>query len=820
MAQYLELEIKGLNTNPSPFGTKGGTLATALNININQPNTASSRRGFKKYGDQIILSGSNRFSKFYSFKDSILVHYGDELYLDSDDAGTWSAYPEDMEPADDTIGMSSIQNNGSIFFCTNGGVKKLDSKAGTIIAAGVPKAIGADWALATNSTWFTNDNQVAYRVVWGYTDANSIVTLGTPSERIEVINSSGGNKSVDLTIYIPDGITTSYFYQVYRSSLSSGATIVANDELQLVYELFPTSAEIASGSISLSDVTPETLKGATIYTAATQEGIAQANEPPPLAKDVTFYKNVALYANTKTRHRKYLTLLGVGGDEGIGIADIITIGGVSFTGAAAQDHTVGEFLIDTSGTAAENIANTAKSLAQVINRYVNNTVTYAYYVSGYDQLPGKILIERRNLADTSFNISFTNGSTDDHSEAWNPVLTSAITSDNEEKTNRIYISKFNQIDVVPLVNFLDVGSGSSEIRRVIALRDSVFIFKDDGEVYRLVGEEINTFAVSLFDNTTKIISPKTAVPFNNQIFTFSDQGIVAVSDTGVAIKSWDIQDLLETYYDNSTFDQNGFAVNYDSDNKYIISLGIECLVYNSLTNSWTKWDQNREAAFVNPADDKLYWGDNDGYVYQERKDFTKFDFADDAFDVTVVSADSYNVTLTSLTNVEVGMTLRQGSRSAYITEFATDNVVTVDEIQIWVAGAATVNESIDCQLKWLPIYTENPGVMKRFREMTIMFRDMNEQFSIITSSNFDTTTEVTATISPSFSGVGWGSFAWGDEPWGGATSGSQEVRSYFPLTQQRALWANVKIRTQRAFTEFTLNAISVQFDQASERFRK
>ena len=167
---------------------------------------------------------------------------------------------------------------------------------------------------------------------------------------------------------------------MYRSGFSAGATTVANDELQLVYENNPTSAEITAGSITFTDNTPDSLRGATIYTAPTQEGIGQANELPPLAVDVTAYKNYAMYANTKTRHRKNITLLAVGGDSGVDVGDIITIDSVDFTAGAVQDHTTGTWAIVDTGTAAENIRDTAQSLVQVINRYASSTTVYAYYV--------------------------------------------------------------------------------------------------------------------------------------------------------------------------------------------------------------------------------------------------------------------------------------------------------------------------------------------------------------------------------------------------------------------------------------------------------
>jgi hypothetical protein len=483
MPQVLNLKVSGLNTNPSEFGAREGSLKVAKNVNIDSPHTATSRRGFTKYGDPLSATGSGTYKSFYNYEDTILTHYGSSLYKD-DGSGTWSVVSNFFDPSDSEVGIRSIKNNGSIFFTTDNGIYKLDDINNTPALAGIPRAIGFDTSLDGSSGFFTANTQVAYRVVWGKTDANGVVSLGFPSERGEIANVNAEEtgaytetRNVSLTIYIPSEITTDYFFQVYRSGFSADENTVANDELQLVYENNPTSAEITAGEITFIDNTPDSLRGATIYTAPTQEGIGQANELPPLSVDCTTYKGYGLYANTKTKHRKYITLLAVGGSSGLNIADEITIAGVAYTAAAAQDADAGEFEVVTSGTAAENIRDTAKSLVQVINRYTTNTETYAYYVSGYDELPGKILIERRDLSDTSFDITWDRASTGGNDGTmWKPPLgTTPITSDNEEKGNRIYVSKYSEFDAVPILQYFDAGSGNSAIRRIISLRDSVIL---------------------------------------------------------------------------------------------------------------------------------------------------------------------------------------------------------------------------------------------------------------------------------------------------------------------------------------------------------
>jgi hypothetical protein len=1025
MAQKLELKISGLKTNPSQFGAKEGALKIAKNIVIDRPNTAGSRRGLDTYNHDLDDTGSGSFEGFFNYNSTLFTKYGDTFYRDDND-GDWLAVKGSYTAPDSELKTRSVQNNGSFFFTTDAGLYKMESTTADPELAGIPRAIGMDLALVGDSGFFTANKQIAYRVVWGKKDVNGVVSLGYPSERGEIANVSSetgeytDNTDVQLTIYIPNGITTDYFFQVYRSGFSANENTVANDELQLVYENNPTAAEITAGSITFIDNTPDSLRGATIYTAPSQEGILQANELPPLSNDITMYKNYCLFANTRTRHFFNLTLLSVGGSDGLQVGDIITIGGVDFTAAVAQNHALGEFLLDTTGTAAENIANTTKSLVQVINRYNTNTVTYAYYTSGFDELPGQMLIQRRDLTDTSFNITYDAVDTgNDNGDMFNPPLSQvARTSTNENKPNRIYVSKIQQVDAVPTLQFFDAGQDDSAIKRIISLRDSAWALKDNGEIYRLVGETVADFQLLKFDSTTSIIGSRTATVFNNQIWCFTDQGVVAISDSGVAVRSFDIEDQLKDYFNSSTFPSLAFGVTYESERKYLLHTGNETFVFNSFTNAWTKWDTLGEAAFVNPTDNKLYWGKTDGFVYQERKNFDRFDYADKSYDINILSAADSYVVIDYNPNIQVGQTIRQGSTSGYISAITTgkrypiaryttsgtdadltspsaaynsattfvpvgvdfpddywfasdkhfwhlpvnaagqqvmplegdfgnygdliydtgstvaetvrtfaedsfnglqtvelprtangttdggsfkvsynksawqyaievgsapsaerifvsqngsvyirgtgaggdefvderlvtrwiDNkigpagstspeafgdidrvvddgsqeamLITLDKPKEFLDGSATSNDFIDCELQWLEIYGDNPGIVKKWKEMTVYFRDMNDQFKVVSSNNFDNVNKVTTTITPTYIGAGWGTLPWGVGPWGGNSSGNQENRTYFPIQFMRAIWQNIKIETNRAFTNFTLNAISIIYEDMDTEFTK
>lgn len=819
MGQVIDLKAKGLYTHPNQLGSvPQGALTEAKNVVIDKDDVIETKRGSKPH----ITSLTSAPKQLMSYKDRILVHFGSTIAYDSDGDGTDVDYNGTYDAISNRR-MRYIRSNQNLYFTTDDGVYRLTTLAGTPTLAGGIKALDGSASLTGTSGFMATDTQVAYRIVWGLKDANDNLILGAPSSRITIANSSGGTRDVDLTFIIPDDVTTDYFYQIYRSGESASASSEANDELQLVIEAHPSAGEITAQEVTVTDNVPNALRGASLYTNPSQQGIANANDIPPVAKDVTVFRNHALYANTKTKQRLFVDLIAVGTGN-LDIDDTVTVGGETFTGKAAEDAASNEFLIETGGTVSFNIAETAKSLIRVVNQ--STATVYGYYISNFDDLPGKMLFESKAFTDTEFTAS------SNVPDAFNPTLTSE-SSTNEEKVNRFYIAKPFQPDAVPILNYIDVGSQDDEILRIIALRDSCFILKEDG-IFRLTGTDIGNFSVSLFDNTAIQRGVDTADTLNNQIFCYSTQGVISVSDNGVQVLSRPIEeDLLEVSSDAfSSFDTIAFGVGYESERKYILyvptldtdTYATQAFVYNTFTSSWTQWVENRTCAIINPGDDKLYTGQGDANnVRQERKTYTINDYTENEYAVTISSYSSTVVTLADASNAAIGQTLAQENddgvviRQAKITA-VDSNDVTVDREVIWETSAAGVLfDPIDVRLQWAPIHGGNPGVVKHFPEVTMFFRDAQfKSIDISFSSNF-TDSDIDTPLLPVVNGAfGYGQF--GQVPWGGGPPAVQPIRTYIPLEQQRAHWLNMTIEHNEAATKMGISGFSFILYLDSERF--
>lgn len=243
-------------------------------------------------------------------------------------------------------------------------------------------------------------------------------------------------------------------------------------------------------------------------------------------------------------------------------------------------------------------------------------------------------------------------------------------SNNEVKPNRLYYSKYQQPEAVPQLNFIDIGAEDKEILRIFPLRDSLFIFKEEG-LYRLSGE-IAPFQVSLFDSSCLLIAPDSVAVSNNQVFGWTTQGISSVTEVGVSVLSRPIDvDVFKFQSSNyPNFNKLCFGVGYESDNSYLVWASTDPALdvanfsyrYSTLTNTWTTYDKSNSCGIVSPSDDKMYLGAGDtNNIEQERKTFSRKDYADREIVKTLTAGNYFNKTIkfNDVTDIAVGDILLQ-----------------------------------------------------------------------------------------------------------------------------------------------------------------
>ncbi len=968
MAQKKNLQAKGLYTDPNLLSeVPEGALVEADNVIIDRNAVIEPRRGFSAFGTTFGL-GTDRAKQVIEYKERILIHYANKLIYNNNDHtsandGNFLEFDGTFSETENGLRIKYEESNRNLYFTTNDGIKKISAETasdfttdpGFIIDAGGVKALDVVGQLNTETTGFIPANsKVAYRVVWGYNDNNNNLIIGSPSSRLVITNFNDVSANVDLQFVIPQAVNSNYFYQVYRTGIFTATgnlgldDIDPGDEMNLVIEDFPTSAQLSAGTVEVSDITPEDFRrsGTPLYTNPNSgEGIIQANEPPPKAKDLALYQNTTFYANTETRARKELSLLGVANltsgsstitiDDGINPAQTYTFVGekevfdvdfagytgtiptdldgkywlansssnirkyyvwydntkttqilnfanyvgavpqdldglyavfytptrsyyiwfdstgsvvdpgtiptntdltgrvgikvdtsgdvslsdvcasidaalttqqpvfndydnlytasdefvtiesesfddlsvstietiqqgfeytintpttndpsltpgvntdvvgrigikvnvsrnvstnvgladataaaildqdaandftVSYTGGTdilkvtnnnngntddavdsvingvgngisivtiqqgdGEDSALNNVLLSDAATPSQQIDETARSLVNIINKN-SNDVVYAFYLSGPNDIPGKILLEVRDIGTSEFTVVANDANT---GSSFNPSLPPAVGAsefkgESESLANRLYFSKIQQPEAVPIVNFIDVGPQDRGISRVLSLRESLFILKEDG-IYRLTGLN-GAFTVDLFDESTKIIAPDSAVVLNNQIYCLTNQGVAVISDTGVNIISKQLDNVFQIITSsNYNFRLTSFGVSYETDRSYILWLpsntiddvATQAYRYNTFTQSWTRYPISKTCGLVNSGDDKLYLGASDqNFIERERKNFNRTDYSDREFDINIPSESVDRVTVDlSVSNLaEIGDALVQ-----------------------------------------------------------------------------------------------------------------------------------------------------------------
>jgi hypothetical protein len=715
---------------------------------------------------------------------------------------------------------------------TQTGVSLTYSSTNTITVDEVNVAPPLFGPIATSITFYSGA-QVGYRMVFGRveTDINSgtITRLGAPSSIAIANNILPTSTNVTVTGTLPknaEGEIT--FVQLYRSAQTESNDITPLDQYNLVYERALTNTDFSNRVVTITDEVPDSLVGIPLYCGSDREGILQANNPPPMCWDFCTFRDFALFANATQPSTLKFTILSVGSPDGIQVDDTITIAGSflgtpfteTYTAKSAENAASRQFKVYSSGTPSQNITDTAASLIRVIN-YDEDLPVHAISLSTSTDLPGQMVLESDQPSLDTFTATASA-----HASAYDPVLTD-VSSEVNTLSNGVYVSKSSELEAVPALNLIYVGDSSSPILRVVPLRDYVVVLKTDG-IYKIQGLTASTVTANPFDLTTKIIGADTAVSLNSAVWMLSNQGVVAISDGGVEAKSIPIDNqlnqLIGTYLE--ALQDQAFAIGYESDRKYILSVPTSDIAYtdlqyvfNYITNTWTNWDRNLQTAFIHSNDGLLYIATADSAnesLSKERKSGTFRDYVDEALDITIVSVDDLVVTLNSVSEVEIGDVLYQSSSlfSFIVAVDAESNTVTVSNPIAFTAGSAQVLQAYECTITWKQVFGDNPAFMRQFQEGLALFK--NTRFSVA-ELTFQTdfsrggeSVEITG-----LPGAFWGALPWGDGPWGGSSLPTN-IRFLIPQNKQCASYLIPTLTVKQVYSDFIFQGLSISYENISQ----
>jgi len=495
-------------------------------------------------------------------------------------------------------------------------------------------------------------------------------------------------------------------------------------------------------------------------------------------------------------------------------------------------------------TITSNTAATSSVITSVAHGLTTNDFIYIYNSNSTPSIDG--VHQVTVLTGDTFSIPVTvsiAGTT-----GYFSMNDDAVVSDNNTRPNVLAISKFSQPESVPLISSLPVGSANFPIKRILTNRDSLFVFKDDG-IFIVNGEDRSNFRVQLLDNTAILLGPETAVTLNNQIFCFTTQGVCSVSETGVQILSKPIEGEIlslanqENGFGDNFFQQRAFGVAVESRRSYILylpSFGVDNqstqqFVYNFFTGCWYRWTTKRSCGVASRITNVLYTGNSDNsFIYKEREDNGIISnplnvYADESYNVEISDVTDNVITVDAITNLSEGYTVRQGNLEAVILGIDSDtNQLTLSNDTAFSLSTAQVSKPINPIVEFIPIDIENPGILKQYREYTLIFKN-RAVYNVIAQcrSNFYIQNNSAPTFTTNAltidAGLPFISYPWREAPFDKTNPSSWEqdaaIRTFVPLEVQRALWIAIRISTNQAFTYFQLQGVSVVFNAMETRFK-
>lgn len=213
------------------------------------------------------------------------------------------------------------------------------------------------------------------------------------------------------------------------------------------------------------------------------------------------------------------------------ISDGITVAGTLFYSVAAADYTEGtrEFPVYATGDRAADVGRMARGLAFNITA---QTSCYAYATE--DTLTaGSVIVRRESIAGASFTVSWT---TDANSASDGSIVSLAAdlsqTSSALTKPNRVYYSKPDEPEHVPIVNYISVGAEDAPIYALARSRNALLVFKSDG-IFKITGSAPDGWRVDEIDSVTRVLRGSCVAEMGGLVYAWTQKGAVAVSELGV-----------------------------------------------------------------------------------------------------------------------------------------------------------------------------------------------------------------------------------------------------------------------------------------------
>lgn len=238
----------------------------------------------------------------------------------------------------------------------------------------------------------------------------------------------------------------------------------------------------------------------------------------------------------------------------------------------------------------------AESLCDVVNHARRGTGVVLSHVSS-NAGGAEFLLESDRYEDSTVQVYALPG------DAWTPTLDDVtVTSTKQDAMpHRLMWSATDEPEAVPLGNFVDVGEEGADIYRIIPTTDALWIVKEDG-VFRLTGRGAAAgWTVDKRYATVRLLGPRACCVHDEMLWIWSEDGVVALGDTGSTVASGPIDATLRPYQDlladGTPATVRAFLRSNQGDHEVVLGVeqargnnyASELYVLNTKTQAWTRW---------------------------------------------------------------------------------------------------------------------------------------------------------------------------------------------------------------------------------------
>lgn len=587
MSGALLYDFGGLVTAPGLLARNPASCVAVSNFRFPAPGIMRKRHGFALSAN---TAGVNEVFLSLMSLPALGANYyalgggaGAPALYQGGGSGAWSAIAD--------VGGSVYANAftegraaslGGRNYVASRGVRRIDPTG--YRAAGMPRGLPpftysmnpAVYNVLNGAGGFLPDgSNVAYRVTYHFKSGDTELG-GAPTSRLVIRNIAGTSgyvgattQQVRLRIPVPyelDSATTlapsTFFWRLWRSAVSAVDT--AGDEMYQVAEAFFSAADIAAGYAVFTDLTPDAfLQGsARLNTngsnfppleAGLANGQTNADEPPPLCRDMCVFANCMWYVSSFTRAATTIKLLS----PAFAAGNTVTINGQACTAVAGVPVNPGDFtIVGGLGSLSLNIEATARNLVDAYNRTAARATVQAHYISQGTQSPGLIFLEATNNLGSFAVQSAAAGA------LFQPNITTAQTITATLPTNTLRFSKPGRPDAVPSINSIDIGPSGATVYRIFPFRERLLVFSSAG-LYQVDGTNLSNFTVSLVDSTARLFQRESVAASEDAVFAWCFNGIVQITDGGTRVISDVIEPLVQGIFAQITAASPGNTIYTD-----------------------------------------------------------------------------------------------------------------------------------------------------------------------------------------------------------------------------------------------------------------